>query len=443
MAGGLLEGIFEAKNKLHHSYPVYRGISNFDLERKHFFYGKMDKQGDIVIMDTRYLTGVEGSKNSSHFLMDFVKDAYVSFKNNFRKAYKANFARDSVFYRKLKVHKSWDYADLDYNYELHINALYGNFVDKYLASNRRDEKIKNYKDFVREFLRYVLRICVHYPITRTGYIASSHCSPFVSGLMLEIAAEQHGVENNKNIVTYISDPYYDLWARTAAKFGFIVDQNAPWRLVFNVASGALHGGGGSQFMNRRGITYDNLFQYRYTKTYKSDAFHLQNTLLSLYDSFYRQFSTYEKEEFQFDKNGRCHRTKVTHERIEREPPPRMQIGRRYPVSVLGTEGEDEYWLKILLKLRMVETRLEHTPENFEAHNKDMIEHFRIFGFDSALKYINDLTKGFYVTNFNMKGAYWHGVSNFEYRERRRKALEKVENIGHVQYSLVGTGNSGK
>jgi len=70
----------------------------------------------------------------------------------------------------------------------------------------------------------------------------------------------------------------------------------------------------------------------------------------------------------------------------------------------------------------------------------MIEKYRLFGREEALKYINDLTKGFTVTNFNVKGKNWHGVSNLEYEERRRLALERSENPLSMQYPLTGCKN---
>ncbi len=434
MAKGVLESIFDTKNLISDLNPTYPGIINFDLERKHHFYGRLDNNGDAILPDTNFLVGVESAENATNLLLDFVADAFFSLKMNYRKATRTAFVGDSPFYKDLKVYKSSTHGN---TYDDYIKILYKNFVDVYLASSHRVEKIKNYKDFIKEFLRYALEICYYYPITRTGFTTSIHCSPFASGLMLEIAPENHGIENNKSIIKYLEDDYYEFWAREVAKFGFMVDKNAPWRLVFNLASGNFARtqenklSGAQLFMGEHGISYDNVFQYRYTKAYKSDLLNIKNTMYSLYELFYRQFSTYEEEGFQFDKNGRCRGVKVVHERRDREPP-----------TIIGSdEQEDEYWLRVLLKLRMAETRYPHTSFTFASHVKDMIERYRIFDLNIALKYINNLTKGFAVPRFNIKGEGLHGVSAIEYERRRQTALENIENPRNVQYSLTGTGNT--
>tara|TARA_Y100001938_G_C8075346_1_gene425698 strand:+ start:225 stop:1544 length:1320 start_codon:yes stop_codon:yes gene_type:complete len=437
LAKDIIKNIFKEKNKFNDLYPYDPNISNFNLERKHLFYGRIDEQGDIVMMDTNFLVGVESAGSSTNLLLDFVADAFFSLKANFRKS-SPILNKNSVYYKDFKVYRSWSTGSLDYNYEQYIKVLYANFVNIYLAIHRRAEKITNFKEFVREFTIYALKTCKNYPVTMSGYISSIHCSPFVSGLMLDIAPDEHGIQNNKQAYKYLNDQHYNLWVKETQKFGFMVDKNAPWRLVFNIASGFKQlqdnpqdPKGAQLFMGRYGVTYENVFRYRYTKVYKMDMMLLQNIMRTLYEAFYRQFSTYEKEEFQLDSTGRCQRVKTTHVRKDREPPP-TELGVKQQV--------DEYWLKLLLKLRMAETGYVHNIQSLETHMDELIEKYRIFGIDSAFYYINELTKGFAVTKFNRKGGYWHGVSVDEYNRRRFEALYAAQSPERVQYSLTGTKN---
>ena len=447
MANGILSGTFELKRGLDIDYPDRVDMTAFDLEREHFFYGRVDKEGDAIIIDnTDFLVGVESASTGPNWLMDFVADAFYSLKVNHRKATRAGFDRNSVFYRDLKVHKSQSYSSMRHEYDKYINIFYKNFVDEYLDSNRRAEKIKNFKDFVKEFMRYVAQICDFYPLTKTGYITSVHCSPFVSGLMLEIAPELHDISNATALEKYFDDKYFDYWVTETAKFGFMVDKNSPWRLVFNLASG--HNPeyfddlvGAQLFMSYYGISYENVMEYRYKKAYKEELENIKMQMFSLYRSFYRQFSTYEQEEFQFDKNGRCQRVKVTHRRKDREPPPgklSLYGGKQY---LTLKEENDEYWLKIVMKLRMIETKYHHTVNSYTSHADDMIKKFRVFGLDAALNYINNLTKGFAVTKFNIRGENWHGVREEIYTRRLDKALEKAQSPPSADYTLTGTKNS--
>ena len=440
MANGILHAIFKAKNSLNDISPTYHGITSFDLERKHYFYGRIDRDSDAMILDApNFLRGIESAKGTDNLVVDFVHEAFKSLKANYQKATRSGFLKSSVFYKNLKVYKSYPYGDLDLKYTNHISLMYKNFVDKYLSINRRADKIKNFKDFIKEFLRYSLRICHYYPVTKTGFITSVHCSPFVSGMMLEVAPEHHGILNSANLSKYFDDDYFDFWVKHAAKFGFMVDKNAPWRLVFNIGSGYSSGSpeklaGAQIFLDKVGVSYENVIQYRYYKAYKVELSNLRKELLSLYKTFYQQYNTYEKEEFQIDATGRCHRVKIKHTRQDREPPPLY--------GIFGpVEQVDEYWLRVLLKLRLTETKQYHTPRDFDSKVAIMIEKYRLFGRQEALKYINDLTKWFPVTNFNMKGKYWHGVSDFEHETRRKVALEKAENPQSAQYSLTGCKNT--
>lgn len=437
MAKNIVENIFKEKNKFNDLYPYNPNVSNFNLERKHLFYGRVDQQGDVVMMDTDFLAGVESAGSSTNLLLDFVADAFSSLKANFRKS-SPILSKNSIYYRDFKVYRSWSTGGLDYKYEQYIKILYTNFVNIHLAVKRRAEKITNFKEFVREFVIYALKTCKNYPVTMSGYITSIHCSPFVSGLMLDVAPHEHGIQNNKQAYKYLTDKYYKLWVNETQKFGFMVDKNAPWRLVFNIASGfkqlqedPTSPKGAQLFMSRYGVTYENVFNYRYAKVYKMDMMLLQNIMRTLYEAFYKQFSTYEKEEFQLDSTGRCQRVKMVYTREGREPPP----------TILGIKEEvDEYWLKLLLKLRMAETEYVHDLQSLEAHMDALVEKYRIFGIDSAFYYINELTKGFAVTKFNRKGGYWHGVPAHEYDRRRFEALENAESPERVQYSISGTKN---
>ena len=110
-------------------------------------------------------------------------------------------------------------------------------------------------------MRFIARIAHLYPLTRTGYILSHHCPPYVSGLILEVAPEIHGIENNLNAYKYLKDPNFVFILKETSKHGFMVDKNATWRIVFNVASGIFYQGddgmkaGGQMYMDKYAVSY--------------------------------------------------------------------------------------------------------------------------------------------------------------------------------------------
>ena len=80
---GIVEAIFRSKQEYYDVYPHKFNVSSYDLERKDLFYGKIDKQGDVVFLDRQFLVPIEGSGDSIASCLDFVADAFFSFKVNF------------------------------------------------------------------------------------------------------------------------------------------------------------------------------------------------------------------------------------------------------------------------------------------------------------------------------------------------------------------------
>ena len=74
-----------------------------------------------------------------------------------------------------------------------------------------------------------------FPITKTGVLESIRTSPNVSGLCVEMSFDNHDDDYNK-FNKYINNINFEFYTLAAAKFGFFVDKNAPWRLVANLNS---------------------------------------------------------------------------------------------------------------------------------------------------------------------------------------------------------------
>jgi|ETNvirenome_6_85_1030632.scaffolds.fasta_scaffold03858_4 hypothetical protein len=446
MGQNVVEAIFNSKNNLNDFYPNFPGVENFDIQRKHLFYGRVDREGDAVILDDSNLKTIYGGRKGTHFAVDFVCDAFDDMKKNINRVGTAGLInRDGLYSPKLRVMKAWSSGDLETGYRNHIDQMYTNFVDSYLSINRRYEKISSFKDFVREFLRYSIRIIDKFPLTKTGFITTVHASPYSSGLMIDIASEGFGLQDNAKVLKYIKDPNFFFFVNEVKKFGFMIDKNAPWRLVYNLASGLLDKknsgvlNGAQKYMNDKGVSYENIFQTYYRKAYLDELLNIRNKFIELYTIFYTQFSTYEEMQYVIcEKSNTSTKSsfnlndevlgRIRTVQVQRSAPP--------------TDGEemDEYWLKVLLKTRLLESGHTHTPENFDFYAVEAVKRKRLFGEIAALKYINDLTRGFHVTKFNIKGAYWQGISHDEYEMRKVEAKRHADNPSMVNYSITGTKN---
>lgn len=438
MSSKITKKIFDSKHEMHNISvrklnEYSSGVKYFDIERKHVLYGRIDRKGDAIYVDNvANLAEIYTGSDNTEFAIDFVSEAF----SDMRRYVQANTPASNTksLYRKMRTYKAWRHGDLEWSYHKYMSDVYANFVNEYLQTNRRYEKINNFNDFVQHFLSYISRIVYYYPVTRTGYLLSHHCSPFVSGLMFEIASERHGVSYNKNVLKYFqNDDDYNFFVGTARKFGFMVDKNAPWRLVYNVASKV-------DYMQRYGAEFDNVFDLYYQKAHLTELDNFKNYMFSFYRIFYAQFNSYTKLKYETDQSGECTEVKVRQEQTFREA---LHLSAHLPkidipgyVNIFGSE----YWLKIILKLRLLEAGVTHdkqTADNFMLH---VIRRKRMFDTPDALNYINDLTKGMFKTKFNTQGKYWHGNSKSIYDKRKVQAQANIDTPAQVDEELTGVKN---
>lgn len=460
---GLIEAIFNSKNNVYEAYnkkirhEASSGTKVFDHHKKQFFYGRIDRSGDAISLEAQGNVGSTYSEKKTNFLVDFANDAFNDLRRGYRaRIYSGDLEKNSFFGQDLVVKKAWRDGDLEYEYHHYTNQIYTNFVQNYLTKDRRHEKITNFKSFVTEFMRYYQRIAYNFPLTKTGYILSVHCSPYSTGLMLALNHSRHGTQDSKNVINYASDPNFLYILNESRKYGFMVDRTAPWRLVFNLSSGYQEENqdnlrGGAYYMNEYGQTFDNVFSNYFSKTHLTELNNIQKLLRDFYIAYYNQFSTYDKIIYQHvltdvDGDGvpdwtapgdrklpadNCYSIKIKTAVVDREP---------YPI-ILGTiEEVQEYYLKIILKLRMLETNYKHTDSEFSIFLKKMIEEKRSFSTEAALNYINDLTKGFRDSKFITKGKYWYGENDYNHALRMQQAARDRNDPDRVDYELTGTGN---
>tara|TARA_Y100000310_G_scaffold149552_1_gene148906 strand:+ start:5842 stop:7302 length:1461 start_codon:yes stop_codon:yes gene_type:complete len=479
--------IFQTRINYNDRYPKYKGIKEFDLHRKQLLYGRIDRDGNAIYLHDANLDQIWTGEESTEFAVDFVCDAFERLKNHVRKV--ANNGRmdtNSLFTPAgFRVRHAWRSGDLEYNYYRYLNKLYTDFVQNYLEVNRRYEEITDFNSFLISFSKYMSSIAYYFPLTKTGYILSYHCSPFISGMMISVANEKYGMKNSKKALKYTTDSNFTFIKNAAKKFGFMMDRNAPWRLVFNVASGGLkdkyelgiyapptnkNPGGGkipkdekeltgaAYFMNNYGVSFSkgssHVFDKYYIKAHMEEVENLRNYLFLFYSAFYTQFSSFTKIEVHgATKHRLACNAKLKLKYLNRNELPGSV--RKLPGTDAGTTYQstpvyipemfnqmytDQFWLNYVLKFRLLETASPHDIQRYRYFQKHMLDTYKAFGTRAALNYINDLTKGFFATKFIQEGEYWYGQTKTINEARREFALE---NVGSDAHELTGVLNKPK
>tara|TARA_Y100001963_G_scaffold155487_1_gene246820 strand:- start:4339 stop:5829 length:1491 start_codon:yes stop_codon:yes gene_type:complete len=219
-------------------------------------YGLIDRLGEGIIPkisnDSLFLlqdaqTYGLTSINSSAQVLDFVADAYTDMINylqsvRFRAGvFSPNTYEDKdgktrqTFVQGLEA--SSGYINPITLHKNHINVIYDHFVQVYLEKNNRHKKINNHKDFLKMFVNYIFSD-MYTDIANINL--SSHLKRALipiecSGLVVKLSSNVPGDQATTDEI-YYGDPNFSLYASTADKFGFYVDERRPWCLVANLSS---------------------------------------------------------------------------------------------------------------------------------------------------------------------------------------------------------------
>ena len=269
-------------------YKDYEGFKLFrtlDTHYVDFKYGMMNRDYEPIclISEQRDVS----LQNFPDFapevkVLPFVAIAF----NDFRKAYKdfVDNSRDpSVGYPKFldDVIPLRGYANLSTDYAAYAN--YNMEVHKKILGN--DPEIKTYEIFVKKFFDIYIEKGQEFPITKSGFITSQHCSIMSTGLCLEFAEEDYDIDEPKGEMITTSD--FHCFADYANHFGFLVDKYVPWRLVADLRSPKMREyivKGKNHRPSRAMDLYESLYT---TRSHYDDMYLLSRYLLSMYNIIYQ------------------------------------------------------------------------------------------------------------------------------------------------------------
>ena len=204
-------------------------------KKKDRFYGLQDQRNNYIVPDPAYLKQIKNFKNENIFVLNFVADAFRDFELYINMNLRSKLVPDEdAFSKRVEVASGWsDYTEIVAQLE---ETNYEAFVTEVLKNQNRQAKVKDIQDFIEVFFNfYVSGLIDTIPFTTEGLIEKGFIGPRASGLCIEIAKgdKSNGYEMFRK---YINNVNFKTYALTAAKFGFLVDRNVPYRLVANLGS---------------------------------------------------------------------------------------------------------------------------------------------------------------------------------------------------------------
>lgn len=224
---------YDKKFQKLHGYPA--DVKPLDFHYEKLYYGKVDKnQNAVILVDPEHL--VQLSPKDPYMALDFVAKAYEGFERHITKAVAMNKIPRSPFVSSLQLKRA--HMSAPAMYTQHIDNYFYPLVAEYLLTSRKNEKIKNYNDFVMFFEEYLRDYSHLFPTTVTGFVKSKYCPRNASGLVIELKSKagSYRYGNTEDMQRVINDLNFVFYRNAASKFGFYIDESAPWCLVANVSS---------------------------------------------------------------------------------------------------------------------------------------------------------------------------------------------------------------
>ena len=357
------------------AYPEW-GPQSIDFWYDKWLYGRIDREENIVLPKAKHVKQI-GTDRGLYFALDFVCDAFGGLRNAIQKGMARNtVAAYGSIYSGVRVRRATDSANKMYlNYLQLVDDL---FTQEFLKKDGLQEGVENFEDYFRLYVRSLQERASLFPITKSAFVTSKYATPYMSGLIIEISAENHGSDLPKAEV-YINDPNFNVFRNTAQQYGFMIDKNAPWRLTADLAS---------PFMQRFGEKYgvlpdagsaSNIFDTHYDMVYTEDIKMLKRFFFASYQTF-------------SELNPVIRRKALTEcSTLTIEEKDRLPYGRdRYEATY-----SDSFWVRLYMMFRLAEEEISLTEQRRTVILKKVLQLLPHFGLETTVKAANHT-----ITNMN-------------------------------------------
>ena len=243
-------------------------------------YGRVTPDMKSIIPRTDRLRQIKyTAENRTIFLLNFVADAWEELVLEMRDyVNRGRIVADSPWANLLATK---GLADANVEYDKHLKEIiFPSISDGYLAIKEKNEQAVDFKGFLGVVSPLLKHVAKDVPMTRSGFIQSKYCPVNCSGLVVEVGDDLYSDDFPK-LEKYINDNNFIFFKEIAQKHGFMIDKNAPWRLVANVASPA---------MKKRMAKYTNpedffLERVYFDYSYRQDITNLKVYLYDMYETF--------------------------------------------------------------------------------------------------------------------------------------------------------------
>ena len=325
------------------------------------FYGKVDRDFLPIVLNPNLSVLMNfncvADPQQNVQALRFVVDAFEALAQQFKKAEQSGkiYSNDPNL-TNLKVYKSYK------NYQISYQEYQNIFIPS--IKNNINKQITNFNDFMKELLLTVSIVTKKFPMSTPAYTKSSLNSLANTGLTIEIADAPYDNDDEK-ISQFVNSKNWNFYVNACNSYGFMIDVNAPWRLIADLDSVAMLG-----YAKQYGLgTVNEILSFNFITTHNQFFNNLPSMMLQLYNEIVPRYVT------TFDECG----SRV----IETE---------RYTIETLQEKFSNNVFLTFYFNLRFSEEENKFSAAEKERIIKDCIQLAKATNIPNAIfvfeKYIN-------------------------------------------------------
>ena len=187
-------------------------------------------------------------------------------------------------YRDLNPVKG--YSDPTSLYMTNLETIFNIFFDIFLTTTRKQE-IKNIYDFMTKFIEFLTLGKSSININLSYFLLSKICPLESNGITISFRKDMDLDNLSLKADKYISDPNFDVFYDAAKRYGFMVDKNAPWRIVADLGSPVMK----NYYQQYNLNSVDEVFDKCYSVGFLTDINSLKNILVSFWNTYVTRVGT--------------------------------------------------------------------------------------------------------------------------------------------------------
>jgi len=251
---------------------AYEGKYHTNIKELNFSdlnkYGRVDESLNPIILDTRFLLNI-----GSNFAAGFVVEAFKDLRRHFQNANQFSFiSLNEKFLSNLECHQG--YEDPIELYNEYINEIMSAYNDIFIETS----EVRDYKTYVNNFIHFKKHMGSDFPFTFSSWVKSARCSPFISGLMINVSNNEFGNDILKE-KDFLNSSNFDFYVNACKSRGFYVLKQNPSILIADIGSLQLN-----RFLKKSNLgTATDVLTRAYSPAHLSDIEYLTSKLNEYYN----------------------------------------------------------------------------------------------------------------------------------------------------------------